>query len=139
MTRLSTFALYGLLATRYHGDEQISIELVGAAEPAINVTMHDHGDIQIQVVAAGGQICVSTVLAPADQVEDRVGLNDACLRLNLFNPLSSLGIAARNGRDTYVVFGGLSNVSSIEEVDEEIRVLAANTIDAAESLKPYFA
>ncbi|KLD74883.1 DUF2170 family protein [Xanthomonas hyacinthi] len=138
MSPLTTTALYGLLAERYR-DAPIEIELFEGAEPAINLTLHDYGAMEIQVAASGSQIFVSTVLAPADQVADRHGLNDACLRLNPLNPLSNLGLIQHAGKDTYIIFGELSASSSIDEVDEEIQVLAANTLDAAESLKPFFA
>ncbi|MBN6149555.1 DUF2170 family protein [Xanthomonas sp. AmX2] len=138
MSPLTTTALYALLAERYR-DAPIDIELFEGVEPAINLTLHDYGDMEIQVAASGSQIFVSTVLAPADQVADRHGLNDACMRLNPLNPLSNLGLIQHEGKDTYIIFGELSASSSIDEVDEEIQVLAANTLDAAESLKPFFA
>ncbi|MFC6839390.1 YjfI family protein [Xanthomonas theicola] len=138
MSPLTTTALYGLLAERYR-NAPIAIELFEGAEPAINLTLHDFGEMEIQVAASGSQIFVSTVLAPADQVADRNGLNDACMRLNPLNPLSNLGLIQHEGKDTYIIFGELSASSSLDEVDEEIQVLAANTLDAAESLKPFFA
>ena len=138
MSRLSTIELHGLLDLKYRERDGITIELVEGADPAINVTMHEYGDMQIQIAASGSQIFVSTILAPADKVKDRAGLNDACLRLNPINPLSNLGLIQHEGRDTYIVFGELSTASTVDDIDEEIHALAANTIDAAESLKPYF-
>jgi uncharacterized protein YjfI (DUF2170 family) len=136
---LSTIEIYQGLNGRYANDDQISLELIDGAAPAINLTMHDFGDMQIQLAASGQQILVSTVLAPADRVKDAAGLNEACLLLNPINPLSNLGIAERDGKKEYIVFGELSAASNIDAIDEEIRFLAANTIDAAETLQHYFA
>ena len=44
-----------------------------------------------------------------------------------------------DGKKEYVVFGELSAASNVDAIDEEIRTLAANTIDAAESLQQFFA
>lgn len=136
---LSTIDIYQQLSARYAGDEQISLELFEGAEPAINLTMHEVGDMQIQLAAYGHQILVSTVLAPSERVKDAAGLNEACLLLNPLNPLSNLGIVERDGKREYVVFGELSAASDIDAIDEEIRTLASNTLDAAESLRHFFA
>lgn len=136
---LSTIDIYQQLSARYAGDEQISLELFEGAEPAINLTMHEVGDMQIQLAAHGHQILVSTVLAPSGRVKDAAGLNEACLLLNPLNPLSNLGIVERDGKREYVVFGELSAASDIDAIDEEIRTLASNTLDAAESLRHFFA
>ena len=135
----STIEIYQLLNDRYANDDQISLELIDGAEPAINLTMHEFGDMEIQLAASGQQILVSTVLAPAGRVRDAAGLNEAALLLNPLNPLSNLGIVEHDGKREYVVFGELSAASNVDAIDEEIRTLAANTIDAAESLQHFFA
>ncbi|HEY0332703.1 MAG TPA: YjfI family protein [Stenotrophomonas sp.] len=138
MPQYTTVELQRLLAERYR-DEAIEVELIDGLDPALNLTLADFGDMQIQVAAAGGQIFVSTLLVEASQVRDRVAFNDACLRLNPHNPLSNLGLVQIAGQDAYIVFGELSASSTLEQIDEEIRALAANTLDAAESLKSFFA
>ncbi|AMU97768.1 YjfI family protein [Xanthomonas citri] len=137
MTQYTTVELHGLLAERYRG-QPIQVELIDGLEPAINLTLADHGDMQIQVAASGSQVFVSTLLAQAEHVNDRAAFNDACLRLNPLNPLSNLGLVQVDGKDRYVVFGELSASSTLDQIDEEIQTLAANTLDAAESLKPFF-
>ncbi|QOX01835.1 YjfI family protein [Xanthomonas sp. WG16] len=137
MTQYTTVELHGLLAERYRG-QPIHVELIDGMEPAINLTLADHGDMQIQVAASGSQVFVSTLLAHAEHVNDRAAFNDACLRLNPLNPLSNLGLVQVDGKDRYVVFGELSAPSTLDQIDEEIQTLAANTLDAAESLKPFF-
>lgn len=136
---LSTIEIYQQLTDRYANDAQISLELFDGSEPAINLTMHEFGDMEIQLAASGQQILVSTVLAPSERVKDAAGLNEAALLLNPLNPLSNLGIVVHDGKKEYVVFGELSASSNVDAIDEEIRTLAANTIDAAESLQHFFA
>ena len=138
MPQYTTVELHGLLLERYR-DAAIDIELIDGLEPALNLTLRDHGDMQIQVAASGGQVFVSTVLVEAARVRDRAAFNDACLRLNPLNPLSNLGLVQIEGSDAYIVFGELSASSTVEQIDEEILTLAANTLDAAESLKSFFA
>ena len=138
MTECSTRDLYEQLTARYANDEQISVQLLDSSDPVINVTMHEFGDMQVQIAASGTQIFVSTVLCDAAQVRDRSAFNDACMRINPINPLSNLGLTEIGGRDTYIVFGELSAASCADDVDEELQALAVNTIDAAETLKSHF-
>ncbi|MBP1473430.1 YjfI family protein [Frateuria sp. MAH-13] len=133
-----TRGLHALLASHHAGGDDVSIELIDSSDPVINLTMHAYGDTQVQVAASGGQIFISTILVPAEQVRDRDGFNDACMRINPINPLSNLGLTSIDGRDVYIVFGELSANASLDEVEEELQALAMNTIDAAQALKPYF-
>lgn len=138
MNQSSTRDLYEQLVRRYAGTDQISVELLDSSDPVINVTMREYGDMQVQIAASGSQIFVSTVLCDGAQVRDRAAFNDACMRINPINPLSNLGLTQIGGRDTYIVFGELSAASCTDDVDEELMALAANTIDAAETLKSHF-
>lgn len=139
MNRLTTHEIHEYLSRRFGSDGQATVELVDGAEPALNIVLHEHGDMELQLAAAGDQVFVSTVLFDAAAVADRHGLNDACLRLNPINPLSNLGLSDVGGRDAYIVFGELSSASSHEAIVEEILTLADNTIAAAEALRPYLA
>jgi len=139
MFRLNTQDVHELLLARYRYRSDISVELIGDSEAVVNVTMREHVDMQIMVAAAGDQILVSTVLVNAEDVTDRAGFNDACMRMNPINPLSNLGLQTNDGRDVYTVFGELSSASSVDVIDEEIHVLASNTLDAVTALQSYFA
>lgn len=139
MSSLSTTDLHDLLATHYRDRDDLTLELLGGADPVINLTLKEHGDMQVQIAASGAQILVSTVLVDAEDVRDRAGFNDACMRINPMNPLSNLGLTTVDGRDLYIVFGELSSSSSFEAIDEEIEMLATNTLDAARSLNSFFA
>ena len=133
-----TRELHEQLVRRYAGVPDVTLELLDSSEPVINLTLHEYGDMQVQVAASGSQILVSTVLVEAERVRDRAGFNDACLRINPINPLSNLGLTQIDGRDTYIVFGELSARASAQDVEEEVAALAINTLDAAETLQRYF-
>lgn len=136
---LSIHEIYAQLTERYAHDDGVRVELIEGLTPAVMVELEEYGDLDIIVATSGEQIVVSTILVPASQVRDVAGLNAACMRLNPINPLSNLGITTdAEGVENYVVFGELSNQSGIDAIDEEIQALAANTIDAAEALHPYF-
>ena len=111
----------------------IEFSLVGGVEPTVSIVMTEHGDLAMLLVVSGGEIFVSAPLCLASQVKDRAAFNEACLRLNPLNPLSNLGLQHINGEDLYIVFGELSSRSALNEVVEEIRVLADNTLQAAEA------
>lgn len=138
MSRITTQEIFEQLSRRHAGDASQTIELVEGVNPAINLTLHDQGDMEIQIAAAGDQVFISTVLAPAELVKDRHAFNEVCMRLNPQYPLSNMGITQLDGRDIYIVFGQLSSTSTVDQIDEEIAALAENTIAAAESLEPYF-
>ncbi|MGY0557614.1 MULTISPECIES: YjfI family protein [unclassified Lysobacter] len=139
MNRLTTHEIHEYLARHFADGEQATVELVDGADPALNIVLHEYGDMELQLAASGEQIFVSTVLFEATMVGDRAGLNDACMRMNPINPLSNLGLDSVDGRDTYIVFGELSSASSQETIVEEILTLAENTITAAQALQPYLA
>jgi uncharacterized protein YjfI (DUF2170 family) len=107
------------------------------ADPTIAITLPDHGDLIIHLMASGEQLFASTPLCLGSQVAERAAFNDACLRLNPLNPLSNIGLQAFEGEDVYVVFGELSTRSPLVNIVEEIDVLARNTLSAAEALRPY--
>lgn len=107
------------------------------AERAYQVVLPESGDLEVTLVVGEDQIYCSTPLVTADQVRDRAGFNDACMRLNPINPLSNLGLSTVDGQDVYVVFGELSGDSSQAQIIHEIRMLAVNAIDAIETLEPF--
>lgn len=113
---------------------QASIELIQGAEPVIAVTMHEYGDLPIELAASGEQLFCSTPLWDETQVRDRAAFNEALLLINPINPLSNFGLVQReDGSRQYIVFGELSTQSDLAQVVEEIEVLARNTLEAAEA------
>ncbi|MEO6688150.1 MAG: YjfI family protein [Dokdonella sp.] len=113
------------------------LNLERGADPTIAITLPEHGDLVIHLMASGEQLFASTPLCMGSQVDDRAAFNDACLRLNPLNPLSNLGLQQMDGEDIYVVFGELSTRSPLANIVEEIDVLARNTLQAVEALRPF--
>jgi len=131
-------ALYEALKTSEFGKTgHASLRLHEGAEPAIQIELHDLGDLPLQMVASGGEVNVSTLLCDASQVKDRSAFNEACLRLNTIYPLSNFGLSKIGGKDVYIVFGQLSSLAPLPNVIEEVIVLGHNTIQAANELHPY--
>lgn len=138
MATCDTRDLHQQLAARFAERNDATVQLIDSLDPAIEVVLHEYGDMQVVIAASGSQISVSTILIPAKRVNDVAGFNDACMRINPINPLSNLGLTTLNGEDVYIVFGELSARASVEDVEEEIDALARNTVDAVEALSSYF-
>lgn len=134
-TKWTTASLFeALKSSSLSSSGQASVELLEGAEPAINLTMHEYGDLPIEVAASGEQLFCSTPLWDEDQVKDKAAFNEGLLLINPINPLSNFGlIQLENGRKQYIVFGELSAASELSHVVEEIEVLARNTLEAAEA------
>jgi uncharacterized protein YjfI (DUF2170 family) len=129
----TTPSLYTELA-RSELASNTTIELIDGAEPTLHIVLHEQGDLPVFLSVAGGQIMVSTTLWEVSEVKDRHAFNEAALKLNPVNALSNVGIVTLSpGRDAYVMFGELSASSPIDTIVEEIRMLAINTIEAAEA------
>lgn len=138
MPTCDTRDLYAQLAKRFAERGDATVQLIDSTEPAIDVVLHEYGDMQVVIAASGSQISVSTILVPASRVNDRAAFDDACMRINPINPLSNLGLTTLDGKDVYIVFGELSARAAIEDIEEEIDALAKNTVDAAEALSSFF-
>lgn len=134
-SRWTTASLFEALKdSELTADGRASVEYLQGAEPAINVVMHDFGDLPIELAASGEQIFCSTPLWDDSQIQDKAAFNEALLLINPINPLSNFGLMQReDGSKVYVVFGELSSSSALEQVVEEVEVLARNTLEAAEA------
>jgi uncharacterized protein YjfI (DUF2170 family) len=134
----TTLALHEALAEHVARERlPFQLTLERGADPTIAIALPEHGDLIVHLMASGEQLFASTPLCLGSQVHDRAAFNDACLRLNPLNPLSNLGLQSFDGEDVYVVFGELSTRSPLANIVEEIDVLARNTLQAAEALRPY--
>lgn len=129
----NTASLYAaLLASELNAEGKI--DLIDSLDPSIDIRLRDFGDLPVQITVSGEQIMVSSALWEASQVKDRARFNEQALMLNPINALSNIGlIALAPGRDLYIMFGELSASSDLSHVIEEVRVLADNTIEAAEA------
>jgi uncharacterized protein YjfI (DUF2170 family) len=134
----TTQALYDAInATDFPHKEQVTLVLENGTDSSIRLELANFGDMQMHLAASGEQVFVSSALCHADQIADRAGFNDACMRLNPLSPLSNLGITTMSGEDVYIVFGELSSRSPLNNIIEEIIVLAHNTLQAAHELKSF--
>ncbi|WP_266170915.1 YjfI family protein [Dyella subtropica] len=114
-----------------------SVAMHHGSEQTIHIEAHDHHDLQMQMLASGSEVHVSTVLCRADQVKDRATFNEACLRLNTIYPLSNLGLSRISGEDAYIMFGQLSARAPLANVIEEIHTLGHNALQAANELSTH--
>lgn len=128
----TTVALYeALIASELNLEGKI--ELNDGLEPNISVQLAEFGDLPVQITVSGAQLMVSSALWEASQVKDLAHFNELALKLNPVNALSNIGlITLTPGRDLYIMFGELSASSELPHIIEEIRVLADNTIEAAD-------
>jgi len=134
-TKWTTTSLFeALKGSELVSGGQATLELIEGVEPTINITMHEFGDLPIQVSVSGEQLFCSTQLWGEDQVADPAAFNESLLLLNPINPLSNFGLIQQpDGRRVYIVFGELSASSLLEHVVEEVEILAQNTLEAAEA------
>lgn len=121
-----------LLTSSLAQDASITLLDTGSAE-TIELVLKSHGDLPVQINVSGEQVLVSSALWEVSQVKDPAVFNRAALKLNPVNTLSNIGlIDLGDGRELYIMFGELSASSDLRHIVEEIRVLADNTIEAAE-------
>lgn len=114
-----------------------SLELIEGASPTVHIVMHDFGDLPQFLTVAGEQIIVESVLWPVSEVVDIAKFNDAVLRTHKYFPLSTISLAKRADDDYYLMFGSLSAQSSLDDIVQEIEVLASNVIQATEAYEEY--
>ena len=118
-------------------------ERIGVAQAedgaVIAITMREHGDLRIFLTVAADQIAASTLLWPVDEQPDPASFNEFLLKAQKLVPLSNFAITTVDGRDYYELIGELALDSPLAAVEEELRVLADNAIDAASDLRAEFA
>jgi uncharacterized protein YjfI (DUF2170 family) len=109
------------------GDVDVSVE-----GEALRITLKERGDLDVLMAASGEQILASVLLAPADSIPQRERFERRALSVHKLIPLSDFGITTLDGAEWYELFGSLSARSGSDELVEEVAVLAANAVDAAE-------
>jgi len=114
-----------------------TVELIEGASPTVHIIMHEYGDLPQFLTVAGDQIIVESVLWPVSKVVDIAKFNDVVLRTHKYFPLSTISLAKRAEEDYYIMFGALSSYSSLEDILQEIEVLASNVIQATEAYEDY--
>jgi len=117
---------------------QASVQLIDGIDPALQIVMHEYGDLPIFLSVSGEQIIVESVLWPTSDVINPAEFNEAILRTHKYFPLSTISLDQRaDGVDEYHVFGALSSASILSSIVFEIEMLASNVIKMAEAYREY--
>jgi uncharacterized protein YjfI (DUF2170 family) len=124
--------------TKLTRDGEMTVRLLEGAEPVLQVTMHEFGDLPIFLSAGADQIVVSALLWPVDEQPDRAAFNEFLLKAQKLVPLSNFGITTVGDRDWYELFGELACKTTLQTVLIELRTLADNAIRAASDLRDNF-
>ena len=111
------------------GDVDVSVE---PGSDVLRITLQERGDLDVLMVASGEQVLCSVLLTAADAVPQRALFERRALSMHKLIPLSNFGITHFDGAEWYELFGALSARSDAEALIEEVAVLAANAVDAAE-------
>jgi uncharacterized protein YjfI (DUF2170 family) len=127
-----------LQESRLIRDGEMTARIVQGAEPVLQITMHEFGDLPIFLNVGADQIVVSVLLWPVDEQSDRAAFNEFLLKAQKLVPLSNFGITTVGGRDYYELFGELACKTTLQTVLIELRMLADNAIRAASDLRENF-
>lgn len=111
------------------GDVDVTVE---PGSDVLRITLKERGDLDVLMVASGEQILCSVLLTPAEGVPQRAQFERRVLSVHKLIPLSNFGITSFGGAEWYELFGALSSRSDAVALIEEVSVLAANAVDAAE-------
>jgi uncharacterized protein YjfI (DUF2170 family) len=124
--------------TRLVREGEMTVRVLEGAEPVMQVTMHEQGDLPIYLSVGAEQIVVSALLWPVDEQKDKAAFNEFLLKAQKLVPLSNFGITTVSGRDYYELFGELACKTTLQTVLIELRTLAENAIRAASDLRDNF-
>lgn len=118
---------------------EMTARVLEGAEPVLQITMNEFGDLPIFLSVGSEQIVVSALLWPVDEQENQAAFNVFLLKAQKLVPLSNFGITTVADRDYYEIFGELSCKTTLQTVVIELRMLAENAIRAADELRQNFA
>ena len=120
-------------------DGELVARVLEGAEPVLQITMNEFGDLPIFLSVGSEQIVVSALLWPVDEQDNQAAFNVFLLKAQKLVPLSNFGITTVAERDYYEIFGELSCKTTLQTVVIELRMLAENAIRAADELRQNFA
>ena len=112
---------------------------VAPGSDVLRVTLKERGDLDVLVAASGEQVLVSVALVAAGEVPERAAFERFVLATHKLIPLSTFGITRIGDDEWYELFGSLSARSRPEVMVEEVAVLAANAVEAAEMIGEWIA
>ena len=128
-----------LAETKLLREGELTARVLEGAEPVLQITMHEYGDLPIFLSVGADQIVVSALLWPVDEQQNQAQFNVFLLKAQKLVPLSNFGITTVAERDYYEIFGELSCKTTLQTVIIELRTLADNAIRAAVELRENFA
>jgi uncharacterized protein YjfI (DUF2170 family) len=128
-----------LSETKLLREGELTARVLEGADPVLQITMHEFGDLPVFLSAGAEQIVVSALLWPVDEQKDQAAFNVFLLKAQKLVPLSNFGITTVAGRDYYELFGELACKTTLQTVIIELRMLAENAIRAASDLRDDFA
>lgn len=111
------------------GDVDVSVE---PDSEVLRITLKERGDLDVLMIANGEQILCSVLLIAADEIPQRSAFEREVLSVHKLIPLSNFGITTFDGVEWFELFGALSSHSDADLLVEEVAVLAANAVEAAE-------
>lgn len=112
---------------------------VAAGSDVLQITLKERGGLDVLMVSSGEQVLCSVLLIAADSVPKRPAFERTLLSVHKLIPLSNFGITTIEGVEWYELFGALSSRSDAGALVEEVAVLAANSVDAAEWISEWIA
>ena len=127
-----------LTESRLVREGKMTARVLEGAEPVLQISMHEFGDLPIFLSVGADQIVVSALMWPVDEQANTEQFNVFLLKAQKLVPLSNFGITTVAGRDYYEVFGELSCKTTLQTVIIELRTLADNAIRAAGDLRDNF-
>jgi uncharacterized protein YjfI (DUF2170 family) len=128
-----------LAETKLLREGELTARVLEGADPVLQITMHEFGDLPVFLSVGAEQIVVSALLWPVDEQKDQAAFNVFLLKAQKLVPLSNFGITTIAGRDYYELFGELACKTTLQTVIIELRMLAENAIRAASDLRDDFA
>jgi len=124
-------SLTGLFASDPEALGDVDVDVAPGSD-VLRITLKERGGLSVLMVSSGEQIICSILLAEAATIPNRERFERTLLSVHKLIPLSTFGITTIEGTEWYELFGGLSARSEAEVLVEEVSVLAANAVDAAE-------
>lgn len=114
---------------------QLECQPIPGEIDVLQITVGDFDELPTYVSVTDTQILCITYLFTDEEVksESRAEMLEEMLELNIPIPLSSF---AKIG-DRFVIFGALSNSSSLEEVGHEIITLTENAVESITALEDF--
>jgi len=114
----------------------VDVDVVAGGE-VLAITLKERGGLSVLATASGEQVLCSVLLAEAASIPAREAFERTLLSVHKLIPLSTFGITTVDGAEWYELFGALSSASPAMALVEEVAVLAANAIDAADWVREW--